>query len=461
MDYLIDFASEVKRRDLRIGFFGLGTTNDALMRELFSLGCRNFVLRDERNAPPIPRDIPFAALRLGSSAFDLADEDVIFLSPSVRRDREGIRSLSLGGAVLCSDLELFCKRRDCMETYPKLGVTGSDGKSTTTFIASRILSESGIDAPAIGNIGVPFCQRRSGGFVAELSSFQLFYASPELDAAALTSLTPNHLNWHTSFSEYCEAKKSIFKNAARAVISAEESELYRELSGRMPVTLVSVLHSFSDLSTMAPADRIFTFERGRLMRGGVPFMCEDELLRREKHNIFNMLCATALVDNIASPNAVRTALSTFSGLAHRCERFLFRDGISFIDSSIDTTPARTLTTLAAMPSGVRIILGGTGKGVSYAALAEPLSGIAGRVAIYGCDREIISEQIGARLAEAGVPMGVHESFADAVEFAIDGLADGDTLLLSPAATAYGEFPDYTVRGKKFKDIILSRYGKKE
>ena len=461
MDYLFDFAAEVKRSKKRLGFFGLGETNIALMRELVALGCRDFYLRDERLSPPLPEDIPFARLFFGKDAFTPAEDEIIFLSPSVRRERAEVRHLTSLGSTLSSDLDLFAGYLDNSTVTPKLGVTGSDGKSTTTELTYRILASLGLDAPAIGNIGVPFCKRRQGGFVAELSSFQLSYTSPRLDAAALTSITPNHLNWHSSIEEYYAAKTAIFRHADRAVIPSELRSLYRELSRRMPVSLVSVNESFAELSALAPSDCIFTLGGDCLMRGGRPFISVADLCVRERHNLFNMLTAAALVGDLADDTAIRAALSGFSGLPHRCERFLSVGGVTFIDSSIDTTPSRTLSTLSSMPRGVRVILGGSGKGVSYAPLADALASLAGRVSVYGRDREIIAEEISQKLLKSGVPLSVSEGFSEAVDLLLRDLNAGETVLLSPSATAYGEFRDYRERGDKFKDIILSRYGKKE
>lgn len=438
----------------RIGFVGLGISNLALASRLSGV---NITARDRRITDRT-RLLSINANRVieGENYLDGIDEDILVLSPSIRRDIPEISNAMRRGSVVTSDAELYfldSAGRDRL-------VTGSDGKSTTATLAALLLKESDPDIAAIGNIGVPFSSYGGKGAVAELSSFQLSYITPRSKAAIITTITPNHLNWHSSLDEYIDAKLNIARETERLILSPDTPLEAKLLSTLRPKTVYSIIYPLRALTEMAPfADDYYTLEDGAISHNGKRLIAISELARQEKHNVHNLMGAIALATWEFSPAHLKRVASEFHGLEHRMEKFLTYNGVDFINSSIDTTPARTRATLDALGRPTRIILGGGAKGLSIRPIIPSLSEHATRIALYGdAGKQYLGELNEGGMAD-GEKIRLFKEFDGALKFILEGLSPGDTVLLSPAATGYGEFKDFAERGKHFKDHIKKLYSK--
>ena len=194
-----------KGRAIRsIGFLGFGKSNSALYRYFRERNSDiKYTLR--QNTPPEGNLPEFDRVYLGERWLDNIDEDALFLSPSVRRDDERLAAASGRGVIVSSDTELFLS----LTRGDIFAVTGSDGKSTTAYLTSLLLSESYRTAIPCGNFGVPLAEHIEDGdgcaFALELSSFTLNYLTPRSKRAVITNISENHLNWHASFDEYISA----------------------------------------------------------------------------------------------------------------------------------------------------------------------------------------------------------------------------------------------------------------
>jgi len=175
--------------------------------------------------------------------------------------------------------------------------------------------------------------------------------------------------------------------------------------------------------------------------------------RRERHNLENLKLSIALSIGYASSERIREVAKTFDGLPERCELFT-KDGVDYVSSSIDTSPMRTKTTLEGLRRRVRIILGGRTKGLPLDALKEPLEKYATRISIYGEAREEFLSFIDSYPDLSKIPHEDFPTMREAIDYAKDGTGEGDTVLLSPAATSYGEFDNYVERGRFFKDYVM-------
>lgn len=431
-----------------IGFVGAGISNLAVAKKL-SGGCT--VLRDRGGAedPEWERIKPDKVF-LGGGYLEGIFEDILFLSPSVRRDDPKIMEAARRGVIICSDAELFFSGND-RAVY---AVSGSDGKSTTATLAHLLLSERYPDAELLGNIGVPFAaSRKTGVAVAELSSFQLEYLSARVRAAIITCITPNHLDWHVSYDEYIAAKQRIFDGAWRKVISPDTPICEKIASNGVFSVLYSAKYTHRELSDRFSASHTVSLEGDYITVDGVPQLSTKDCKRRERHNIHNLMGAMSLTLGEYSREHLCSVAEGFGGLAHRMEYLYSRSGIEFINSSIDTTPARTRATLEALGKRVRIILGGRGKGLSLLPCVQALKKYAVRISLYGeagADyyRELFDTGITCQLN-----CRLFTRFDDAVDHAAAGATKADTVLLSPAATGYGEFKNFEERGMHFKDYI--------
>ena len=214
-----------------------------------------------------------------------------------------------------------------------------------------------------------------------------------------------------------------------------------------------ILLSFSELSRRYPfAERIYTCEGGHLCINGEAIAAVSSLAKKEDHNVKNALSAIALTDGLFNTGMGIEALFDFSAPSHRSETVAVADGVRYIDSSIDSSPARTSATLSAMPKGTHIILGGRGKGLSYAPLIPPLLHTTGAIIICGENRyEIKAAMVGIdNLRER---MILCDDLLSAVRAAVRIAERGDTVLLSPASTSFDAFSNFEERGNKFKEYI--------
>ena len=420
----------------RIGFLGLGKSNLSLISCLPLDNCA-VTLRSEKkiNRADIPSHIKIEKILEGVSAFCDIDEQILICSPSIRRERcRGEREV-----IFTSDCELFLERNK----KPLFAVSGSDGKSTTATLAHMLLDSSLL----VGNIGVPMTEslnKECGCYVAELSSFMLQYASVKAERACITNITPNHLDWHKSFEEYRDTKLSLLGAAKECIINADDKVCgeYKSAFG-----LISDKHSFAELKKR-DAEVIITLGDLGIERNGELILPYSRIARKEAHNIKNLMMAIALTDGYTDNTKINEVASSFSGLPHRCEVFLKKGGAEYINSSIDSSPARTVQTLESLGKKVVLLLGGKSKGVGYEALTASVKKYAERALIFGENREEIYEalkdaascEIYADLASAAVRAMELESVCEAV-------------LLSPASTSYDAFSSFEERGNCFKKII--------
>lgn len=426
----------------KIGVAGLGRSNRALLPLLPKEA--EVTLYSDAEVGDVPDN--FTRVRCGSDALAKIDEEVLILSPSVRRERREIADAIERGVRVTGDCELFFER--CKQ--PVIAVSGSDGKSTTATLAHMMLEAAGIRSHLIGNIGVPMTPTLGDAevYVAELSSFMLRYLHPRLYRAALTNLTPNHLDWHSSYEEYVTSKLGIYENAGGRVafVGSREVDRYLCERGAYAVACCGLSHGAARL--LYHAEHYVTLEGGYVLLDGERLLHREEIRARGEHTLKNFMCAVALTHPHADREAIRRVAESFTGLSHRCETVATYSGVEYIDSSIDTTPARCAETLRSLGRRVVLILCGRSKGLPYEPLVEAAKIYARRAVITG---EAQAEMYGA-LSDS-VACEVVPSFREAVEAAAECAECGEAVLLSPAATSYDAFSSFEERGEKFKEII--------
>lgn len=433
---------EMIKGGLRVGFFGLGISNRSLISNLPLEKCE-ITLRSDTDIAcgDIPSGIVPKRIFCGKDCCKEINEDIIFFSPSVRRDRPDLISAEANGVIFSSDAELFFEENN----KKLLLVSGSDGKSTTAALIHHLLSKAGYKSRLIGNIGEPLTEHlycEADYFVIELSSFMLSYLKPASEAACITNITQNHLDWHKDFEEYKRVKLSIFNNAKRAVIS----DRY-EYNGRA-FAVISGDSDFYELSKKRNAELYFTLEKGYICKNSRKIIGIDEINRKEKHNIKNLMMAMAMTEGLVDVSDVISVAKGFSGLSHRCEAVLSEGGVEYIDSSIDSTPARTVQTLESLGRQAVLILGGRSKGVDYKELVPALRKYVKLAIITGENSKEIFNAI-----KNDVNAEIRADFEEAILLGKRYAKDVGLLLLSPASTSFDRFKNYAHRGDKFREIL--------
>lgn len=433
---------------------GFGRAGRAAADYLLSRGGRVTVF-DEKTLKEEEKT-PFAArgVRFCEGAFPREfPGDVLIRSPGIRPDIPPIRAALARGAVLSGETELF------FEACPAqvIGVTGSDGKTTTTALIAALLKASGRRVFCGGNNGTPLLPRvgemtRDDLAVLELSSFQLMTLNRAPAVAVITNISPNHLNWHTDMSEYVAAKCRIFQGAKRLVTNAD-CTLTRHIAEEaeaagVPVLLFSVSGNFR----MGEKNRVYPDGERVIVAGEKElssFDCRSFRLPG-RHNTENLCAALAAAAPYLSRRAVPAALSAFRGVPHRLQYAGTVGGVAYYNSSIDTSPCRTAAALSALSCRPLVIAGGRGKGIPLAPLADALAERAKAVFLYGETAGEISEELNGR-----VPSEVFSEFADAFSAAASAAVPGDTVLLSPGCTAFDRFRDFEERGEVFMQMVAA------
>lgn len=438
--------ADILKRKPDVSLLGFGGTNKALLDILLS--CEDVGRITVRQKGLINDRIPDTVSVLnGDEAFAGLCEDVFFPSPSVRRERLSFPENSVS---ICDYDLLFSINPDKLFT-----VSGSDGKSTTVNMAAELLFPRFPKIFTGGNIGVPLWSANADidAFLLELSSFTLRYSTPRGGRALLTNVTPNHLDWHSDLTEYEETKLSLIRSADEPILNLDDPVSEKEAKATNSFCLVSLDKTAKDIRKNYRTEHTLTAEDGAIKVDGKTAVVLTDVKNRERHNLYNLASAIALTLGYADSEQIKSVATNYTMLQERCESFT--DGkVHYISSSIDTTPLRTRTTLVGLGKKVRLILGGRGKGLSLAPLTDVLKTYATRIAIYGEMSDELLEYLSSDKELDKIPHCAFTKLDGAIDYALDGIEEGEMVVLSPAATSYGEFTDYKQRGEYFKARVL-------
>ena len=451
----MDLLTLAKERGAAV--LGLGISGLAAARFLTEAGVTSLSLCDRD--PEKARDPAVPELILRGARTNCGDKwlsglpaGLIVRSPGVRPDLPPLEERRRAGATVCGEIGLFL----AYSPARLLAVTGSSGKSTVTSLVAAMVSEAGADGFCGGNLGaslLPVLPRLTKTSVVslELSSFQLMDLSPEPERAAILNVSENHLNWHTDMEEYRAAKLRILGQKTLGVFPAFDPFLRSIAAGRRGSRLFSS-------EPPAPGARLagevwYAPDEGWVSaysdEGVRRLFSEERLLVPGKHNLLNLLAAVAMTDGLVPVGAMESAVSAFRGIPHRMEEVPGPSGITCFDSSIDTTPERTATTLAALsPLRPVLLLGGAGKGLSYRPLVDPIRRGVKSVILFGA----AARDLAAALDRGGISYRVIPDFDSAVREALSLARPGDLLLLSPACASYDAFKNFAERGDRFRTL---------
>lgn len=440
----------------RVAVVGIGVSNVPLIRFLVKLGAKVTAFdqktRDELGNIVEEFDNLSVILELGQGYLDkLTGFEVVFKTPSMRIDCEALVRAKEEGAYITSEMEEFvryCKGRI-------FGVTGSDGKTTTTTIISKLLIEAGYKTWVGGNIGTPLFSNieeinEGDKVVLELSSFQLMTMNSNIDVAVITNLTPNHLDMHKDMEEYIEAKKNIFlyQDKKGLLIINHENEITH---GFLPEAKGRV-EEFSSKSKV---------KNGAYYKDGILYLNEEEVCSKDDivikgiHNIENYLAAFLATKEEVSKDIMKKVARSFCGVEHRCELVREVDGVKYYNDSIASSPTRTLAGLFAFNRKVILIAGGYDKHIPFEPLAKEGHPYIKELILLGETKELIKEAFDKIKEEDGIdiPIIVVDTLEEAVIKAKQISNVGDIVTLSPACASFDMYPNFAVRGNKFKEII--------
>jgi UDP-N-acetylmuramoylalanine--D-glutamate ligase len=374
------------------------------------------------------------------------DADIIVISPGVACDLAPLEEARRRGVAVIGEVELA----SYFLQGPVIGITGANGKTTTTALAGHILRECGIPVQVGGNIGTPPASmvrtsRADQWNVLELSSFQLETIGQfRARVGACLNVTPDHLDRHHSFEIYAAAKRRLFETQQAgdfAILNADDATS----AGYAPHTPAQA-RWFSSSRRLEPGAWL---EGGRILLDGEPLMDAAQVPLRGRHNLENVMAA-ALASSLAGAplEGIAAAVGGFPGVEHRLELVRSVGGVDFYNDSKATNVDATLKALAAFERGLWVILGGKDKDSDYTPLIEPLRTKACAVLLIGAAADKIASHLGSSVPLIGA--GVIDA---AVRQAYARAAPGDTVLLAPACASFDQFTSYEHRGRVFKDLV--------
>ena len=452
------FKNNIKNK--KVAIIGLGVSNKPLIEYLYNLGCEITVF-DKREEEKIDKDILdiISNLNIERSIGDgylskLNGFQYIFRSPSARPDLPEFEEEIKRGAILTSEIEMLIELAPCKV----IGITGSDGKTTTTTLVYEILKQK-YNCYLGGNIGTPLFTKidemnEDDIIILELSSFQLMTMRKSPNISVITNITPNHLDIHKSYQEYIDAKENIFKyqNEDDLVVLNYDNDLTRECAKKTP----GRYRYFSRLTKLS---------NGVIYDDETIKICEDDLRRhviqskdiliRGDHNRENIAAAVAATMDLVDVETQYDAISKFTGVEHRLEFVREINGIKWYNDSIASSPNRTIAGLNSYDEKIVLLAGGRDKNLDYEPIAKPIIDNVSKLILMGETAEkingVVNEEL--KIENKELPIYRVKTVEEAVKKAYEIAEKGEIVLFSPASTSFDMFKNFMERGKKFKEEV--------
>ncbi|HZU89399.1 MAG TPA: UDP-N-acetylmuramoyl-L-alanine--D-glutamate ligase [Stellaceae bacterium] len=425
----------------RVAIWGLGREGRAAIRFLRQRHpTLSLVLLDDSPQATVPPEIGGDAVcAFGGEqiARALAGVEIVVKSPGVSLYHPLIEAARRRGVVVTSLLNLWFAEEPAMTT---ICVTGTKGKSTTASLLTHILGRLGRRVALAGNIGVPISDIDPAAdcAVIEVSSYQAADFAGRCDMAMLTSLYPEHLDWHGSVERYFRDKLNLLAHARCRIVNRAAAAEVARILGSPPICL------FDDESGLHARG-------GEIFSGDVRIGGADNAYLRRPHNLSNLAAALTAARRLGLDAAAGlAAAATFRGLPHRQQELGEREGVLFVDDSISTTPESTLAALAVYAGRpITLILGGYDRGIAYDKLVAALAGGAARAVVCLGDSGARIHKALRRRRAFGAGLCLVASMTEAVAAARRLTPPGGVVLLSPAAPSYGQYRDFVARGRDF------------
>lgn len=448
------FKQEIK--DQKVAVIGLGVSNIPLVRFLLKLGAKVTAF-DKRPMEELDQAVRAfegqAEFVLGENYLDdLTGYPVIFRTPGMRPDVPALEKARSEGSVVTSEMREFM--RHCPGKM--IGITGSDGKSTTTTMVHGLLQAQGHKSQIGGNIGFPLFDEietieEDEYIVLELSNFQLMDLGVSPEIAVVTNLSPNHLDIHKDMEEYRQAKINIFrfqKETDTLIINLdnEYTREFRQLAKG----------SVKGFSSKQKADAYYADGTIFLRDQAVVDLADMKL--KGIHNAENLCTALLATEGLVELETARRFALEFAGVKHRAQFIAKKREVRYYNDSIASSPTRTLATIRSFGDDwgrINIILGGVDKNLDYSELAEEGKSYFRNIILVGAAKEKIRRAFIASGGDAAERLIDADNFEEAVELIAKVSIPGDVAILSPACASFDMFRNFEKRGERFEELVLA------
>ena len=439
-------------RGKKIAVLGLGVSNRPLCRLLLEFGCQvlgcDRTPREKLDQEVLDLEKAGVKLHTGDDYLEGVDAEVVFRTPGMHPMNPAICHLRDMGAYITSEMEVFFEVCPCHI----IGITGSDGKTTTTTLISEILKAGGKKVWLGGNIGAPLLpdvrkMQKEDYAVVELSSFQLMDMKRSPEIAVVTNLAPNHLDVHKDMQEYVDAKKNIFRyqHPAGKLILNLDNEITRTFTGNGTVTW---------FSRQQKVDGAYT-ENGIIYRHGIPVLKTEEIMIPGVHNVENYMAAILAVEGIVADEAILEVARNFGGVEGRMEFVRLKNGVKFYNDSMASSPSRTICGLNCFHEKLLLIAGGYDKHIPYEPVAPYICAHVKKLYLNGATAGLIRAAVENCPDYHPEELEIFDcgTLEPAVRAADRDANEGDVVLLSPASASFDQFKNFVERGRFFKKIV--------
>jgi len=445
----------------KVAIIGLGVSNIPLLDYLHKYNAKITVF-DNKTLEEIPSEI-MEKINSYSISYNFGKDslsklkgfNLIFRSPSCLPTNPELQEEAKRCAIVTTEIELLMKMCPCKI----IGITGSDGKTTTTTLIYEIIKNAGITCHLGGNIGIPLFTKLNeikpeDIVVLELSSFQLMGMEISPDISVITNITPNHLNIHKDYEEYIDSKKNIFKfqNENGILVINNDNEITksfeREAKGKV------VLFSSKE-----------KLNNGFIVEDGIIKICEEKIRRhilntkdvnlRGMHNYENICTALAATSSVVDiENSIET-IKKFQGVEHRIELVKEIDGVKWYNDSVSSSPTRTIAGLNSFDEEIVLIAGGYDKNLDYTPIAKPIVEKVSNLILLGQTSSKIHNAVKNELEKQNKKLDIHlcTSLEETVDIAKKVAKSGQIVLFSPASASFDMFKNFADRGEKFKNFV--------
>lgn len=439
----------------RVAVLGIGISNRPLIRMLLDRGIPvtacDRTPREKLDQEVLELEAAGAELRLGENYLDGLTADVVFRTPGMHPAIPILNHLRKQGAKITSEMEVFFEVCPC----PILGVTGSDGKTTTTTLIAEILKHAGHKVWIGGNIGSPLLplaeqMNEQDLAVVELSSFQLMSMERSPHVAVITNLAPNHLDVHRDMAEYICAKENLYRHqkAEDRVVLNLDNTITASFAEKAKGKVIW-------FSRQKKPTKGAWFDGKTVFFDGRPVMDKESILIPGLHNIENYMAALCAVEEYADFEDVVAVAKSFAGVEHRIELVRTLDGVRFYNDSIASSPSRTIAGLHSFGQKVILIAGGYDKQIPFDTLGPEILEHVKRLILCGATAEKIQHavQLAPGYEASCLEITIVDNLRQAVQDARDHAVPGDIVTLSPACASFDQFKNFMLRGKAYKEFV--------
>lgn len=458
MENISKNRSELKGKKVLV--VGMGKSGESAVKVLRELGSRVSVQDSAVRENLNPRILSYIKNEeipayLGCLPPDISTYDMILVSPGVSLELELIREAKKCGVEVIGEVELAYRL-----SYGRyIGITGTNGKTTTTTLVGEIFKNAKRSTKVVGNIGNPAISEALNSenddwFILEISSFQLETVDRFKPlVSAILNLTPDHLNRHHTMEAYAAAKARIFENQNNSdylIVNKDDDTTFNLSKDARSKIIPFSRKEELDLGAYVEENMLKIKDEDGLTHD----ICKiSEIKIPGGHNIENILAAAAISYFAGIDiSTIRESVINFYGVEHRIEYIGEVDGVKFYNDSKGTNVDATITALKALEKDIILIAGGDGKGQDFSILANSLSNRVKSVILFGRDKEIIGNAFNDSRFNSYI---YKDNLPECVKEAMKIAKPGDKILLSPACASWDMYDNYMQRGDHFKECVNS------